>query len=202
MFSKNDAEKIDEFLHNNFPQIYKIEHKGILLLYGGSIKNIIVDNKVQDLDFLILNGDAKDIESFIQKSKMEYCYNAFGGYKILYADLKIDMAIYNDLYLSGHLSTDFLFYDIFRKKFLSFGLNNTIKKGIIFDYYDQGFFNTNRRIRKAKRTMKQFASDNYKKKHYYSRIYQFITSVYFKGIKIVKKNLRKLIKWRRKHVFE
>lgn len=192
MFSRNDAKKIDEFLHNNFPQIYKLKLNKIILLYGGSIKSIIMNNKAQDLDFLILNGQKADIENFIKRNSLEYCHNAFGGYKIIYNNLKVDMAFYDDLYLSGHLSTDFLFYDVFRKQIIPFGFKNTEELNVIFDYYDQGFFNTNRRIRKAKKSMAQNICNNYKKKHYYCRICQFITTLYFKGIKIAKKNFRKL----------
>ena len=128
----------------------------------------------------------------MKRNSLEYCHNAFGGYKIIYNNLKIDMAFYDDLYLSGHLSTDFLFYDVFRKQILPFGFKNTEELKVIFDYYDQGFFNTNRRIRKAKKSIAPFTCNNYKKKHYYCRICQFITTLYFKGIKIVKKNFRKL----------
>lgn len=175
MFSKKGIEKIDKYLHATFPQIYEFNFDGIVLLYGGAIKNIIMNEKVKDLDFLIL-GDGNDkILEFIDYNKFKFRLNALQGYKII-TNIEVDICARYDLHEVGRYSADLLFYDINRKQLLSFSFTNSVNKKTIFDYYyfEQALSQTIDHEKKVKRYIKYFGKGNCHIKRYYFKAYKLI----------------------------
>ena len=54
MFNKKVAKKIDVFIKEKFPFIYEYDFDGLVLLHGGAIRSLVIDDKVNDLDIAIL----------------------------------------------------------------------------------------------------------------------------------------------------
>lgn len=136
MFTKEMAEKIDKFLHDNVDIIFDFEFNGLMLLYGGAVKSLIMDVPVRDLDFVLLTQDEDNILEFINKYNLQYYIKLGYVYKIKYNGYQVDIISKKDLY-NNEYNTDFLFYDIHRKQFIPFGIRQAIEKNqvIILDYY-------------------------------------------------------------------
>ena len=126
MFDKELAIKVEKVIKDKFPLIYEYNFDGIVLLYGGTIKNVMMKSIVHDLDFAILTQGKCQIIDFINKFKLKYYKNAGGGYKILYDNFTIDIASYKDLMDTGIYDIDMLFFDINKRNFISFGAINAI----------------------------------------------------------------------------
>ncbi len=127
MFENIDINKLDKSIRELFPMIYDFEFNGLILLFGGSIKDIIMNKPIKDLDFVLLTTKDGEIEKYIDKYDLKFKRNIYKGYKITYNGLDVDLTCTSDLYDAGHLSTDFLFYDIKRKVLIPMGIKNTIK---------------------------------------------------------------------------
>ena len=151
MFSEKDIEKIDSYLHKNFDIIFDFKFNGIMLLIGGAVKDLIMGEPINDLDFVLLTQEKPNIEKFLKKNKIQYKLSKYKRYHFIYNDIQIDMAVTNDLYCSGNLNTDMLFYYIDEKQIIPIGIKNSMEKKEIIDYYYQGYFKTRKRIAKAKK---------------------------------------------------
>ena len=151
MFNDFNPEIIDKFLKEKFPLIFDFSFNGWLLLIGGTVKDIIMGKEdIKDLDFTLYTNGRGNIEEFIRKYHLRSKRNIYRGYKISYHGLDIDMTACNDLYEAGHLSTDFLFYDVKRKVLIPIGIKKAIETNKIIDYYYQGYFRPKERLRKAR----------------------------------------------------
>ena len=117
---------IDNYLANHFEIIYHHFTSSIYLI-GGSIKDLLLDREVRDIDIVVLSNDDTQIKSFIDKYNLQYQRNNFGGYKIKYGDLEIDIWNSNDLYKCIQYNFDGLFYDIKNKVFIPFGFFDAIE---------------------------------------------------------------------------
>ena len=122
-------ECIKQHLIKNFPFIFSIDDPVFLL--GGAIKDIIYNNIVKDLDFVVLSDNAESIEKFINDNDLKYIRNSFNGYKIEYNDIHIDIWPTQDLYECIQYNYDGLFYDIKNDLILSFGYLNSINDKLI-----------------------------------------------------------------------
>ena len=151
MFKDFDVNKIDIFLKNSFPMIFDFEFDGLLLLIGGTVKDIIMGKEdIKDLDFTLYTNGKGNVLEFINKYHLKSKRNIYRGYKITYNKLDIDITAINDLYEAGHLNTDFLFYDIKRKVLIPIGIKKAVVENKIIDYYYQGYFRPKERIKKAR----------------------------------------------------
>ena len=151
MFKDFNPEIIDKYLKENFPIILDFEFDGWLLLIGGTVKDIIMGkDNIKDLDFTLYTTGRGNIEEFIKKNHLKSRRNIYRGYKITYHNLDIDITVCNDLYEAGHLSTDFLFYDVKRKTLIPIGIKKSVETNKIIDYYYQGYFRPKERLRKAR----------------------------------------------------
>jgi hypothetical protein len=106
-----NKEKIKNYLQRNFPIILEQGFKCPTFIIGGAVKDILNDKKPKDLDIVVLH-DLDCIELFTKYHKLEFIKNSFGGYKINYNNLTIDMWNTNDLYNVLEYTYDGLFYDI------------------------------------------------------------------------------------------
>ena len=89
MFNQELAKKIDILIKEKFPIIYEYKFDGIVLLFGGTIRNIIMGTPIKDLDFVILTQEKCQILDFIEKNKLKYKKNLLDSYKILWNNIKI-----------------------------------------------------------------------------------------------------------------
>ena len=131
MFNKNLTDKIDKAIKEKFPLIYEYEFDGIVFLYGGTYRSILMNIPINDFDFVILTQGKCQIIDFIRKFKLKYYRNFGGGYKILYNGFTIDMVSYTDLLETSMYDIGLLFYDIKRHKFISFGSFSAIENRTI-----------------------------------------------------------------------
>lgn len=156
MFSSENASKLDVLIKTRFPIIYDFKFDGIVLLYGGAIKNIIMNSDVHDLDFVILTQGECQIIEFIHKFKLRYDKNAGGGYKVFYKDFTIDMCSCNDLLETAIYDLDLLFYDINQRLFLSCGAVNAIENRVITEVNDDRspLYSNKKRIKKLVKFVK------------------------------------------------
>lgn len=115
MLSNIDLNKIEKVIKDNFSIIYDYKFNGLVLLYGGAIRDIIMNKEVHDFDFVILSQSDSGIKEFINKYKLEYSINIFGGYKINYNGVEVDIFSTDDLLDCADYDADLLFYDIDKK---------------------------------------------------------------------------------------
>ena len=148
MFTKEMIDKIDKFLHDNLDIIFNFEFNGLLFLWGGAIKSIIMDTPVNDIDFVLLTQEEDNILEFIKKNKIDYKCPFIGVYN--FNNYMVDLALKNDLHNYGY-STDLIFYDVNRKQIIPIGVKQSIKKRIIINYDYRGYQNVKRRKHKKKR---------------------------------------------------
>lgn len=162
MLNCDNACKLDELIHVRFPIIYDFKFDGIVLLYGGSIKNIIMGSDVHDLDFVILTQGECQITEFIHKFKLKYTKNAGGGYKIFYNNFTIDICSCNDLQETAIYDIDLLFYDIEKHLFISCGVMNAIENRTITEVNDDknALYSNKRRVKKLIKFVKYVTNSN------------------------------------------
>lgn len=162
MLSRENASKLDELIKVRFPIIYDFKFDGIVLLYGGAIKNIIMDTDVHDLDFVILTQGECQILEFIYKFKLKYTKNAGGGYKIFYNNFTIDICSCNDLQETAIYDIDLLFYDIEQRLFIGCGVMNAIENRTITEVNDDKnpLYSNKRRVKKLIKFVKYVTNSN------------------------------------------
>ena len=180
MFKDIDVNKIDNFLKDKFDIIFDFEFDGLLLLIGGTVKDLIMGrDNIKDLDFTLYTTNKGNIEEFIKKYHLKSKRNIYRGYKINYKGMDIDITTCNDLYDAGHLSTDFLFYDVKRKKLIPIGIKKSIQENRIIDYYYQGYFRPKERIKKAKNFLYFMNKKGGAKLRYrYNRIFYLLKALF------------------------
>ena len=131
ILNRDLANRLDEVIKDKFSVIYDYKFSGIVLLYGGAIRNTIMDGKIKDFDFVILTQGECEILDFIKRFKLRWTRNAGGGYKILWEGFEIDMFSVDDLFVAGIYDTDMLFYDIEKRTFITCGALRAIKRRVI-----------------------------------------------------------------------
>lgn len=135
MFTQEMINKIDNNLHENVSIIFDYDFNGLLLLWGGAIKSLIMDIPIRDYDFVLLTQEEDNVLEFIQKNNLDYSDNCGHGYSFFYNGNSIGISPKNDLFNCG-LNTDLLFYDVYRKQMIPIGIKNAIvtRSVIIFGY--------------------------------------------------------------------
>jgi len=126
VFDKGYTNKLDNLVKEKFPIIYDYKFNGIVLLYGGALKDVIIKRITKDLDLLVITEDINEIINFIKKYKLSYSRTAFGGYKINYNNFIIDIFVTSDLYDAAVYDIDMLFYDINNHQIISCGAIDAI----------------------------------------------------------------------------
>lgn len=178
MFKDFDTSIIDKYLKEKFPIIFDLKFDGLMLLVGGTVKDLMMGKEnSKDLDFTLLTQREGNVLEFINKYHLDVYGTIENGYKIKYNDIFISIKVLHDLYYAGHLSTDYLFYDINRKMLIPIGIKKAIRKNQIIDYYYQGYYRPKYRMEKAKEFLTYL---NGKKKHRvkykYNRLFNILKS--------------------------
>lgn len=166
MLDKIDISKIEKAIKNNFSIIYEYKFNGLVLLYGGAIRDIIMNKKVHDFDFVILSQKKCEIEKFIKKYDLEYELNIFGGYKIKYNNIEIDMFTTDDLLDCADYDADLLFYDLDKKILIPCGPLYSYEDRTITEInkHDLALFSYKKRLNKLIEFIKYITNDDSKVK--------------------------------------
>lgn len=98
-----------------------------VFLCGGALKDLMLGDKIKDLDFVVFCEDDFEIKEFIEKYNLSFTKNRMGGYKIFYNDLVIDIWNSINLYTCIEYNYDALFYDIKNNRLISFGFFECIE---------------------------------------------------------------------------
>lgn len=166
MFTNEMRNKIDKFLRENLDIMFEFEFNGLLLLYGGSVKGMIMDTRIKDYDFLILTQEETNLLDFFKKYDLKYEENYGHGYKFVYNDLKVGINVVNDLSKVCGYNTDALFYDIHRKQYIPIGVKQAIKERKVKIYEYNGYPRyecrqaKKRRLNNAKKFIQFMNNDN------------------------------------------
>lgn len=152
MFDKKLANKIDEFIKEKFPILYEYDFDGIIMVYGGVIKNLLMGEPVKDLDIAILSQNECQIGDFIKKYKLRFYKNMCGGYKILYNDFTVDFCTVSDYIEIIQFDIDALCYDVRGHEFICIGAMGAIEANL-FSLVVAGNFHLHpgRRVNKLKK---------------------------------------------------
>ena len=133
---KNDKKrylevKLENEIKNKFPVAYDIANYAPVYLVGGTIRDLMIDKEPKDLDFIILGTEySRIILEVFQKYNITFTYNHFGGYKINYKGIQIDLWTNNDLYSAVQYNVDGLFFYLNDNILLSFSFDDFIKNGL------------------------------------------------------------------------
>ena len=132
MFNKRFTDKIDKLIMERFPLIYDFVFDGIVIIYGGTLRNTMMGLPVKDFDFFIItpNGDG-GLKEFVRKYKLKYKRNSFSGYKIMYNGFNIDMFAVNDTLDAAIYDADMYVYDVINHSIISCGGIDCFYKGVI-----------------------------------------------------------------------
>lgn len=123
--------RIDNYISNHFYPIKIISELSNVYLIGGGIRDLMLAKNPKDLDFVILNEkDYSWVFEVLNRFKYSYTYNRFGGLKISFGDIMVDLWITNDLFDSIQYNVDGLFYNVKHKEFLSLTFEDFVKNGL------------------------------------------------------------------------
>lgn len=154
-----DKNAIKKCILDYFDIIYSFEKIDSVYLIGGAIRDIFLNNNFKDLDF-VCTCDEKYIIDFINNNNLKYKKNSFGGYKISYLDIEIDMWSEVDLFNSIEYNLDGIVYNIGRDEFIYFGFYDAIENGL-------KKINFNRNLKNEKRI-----AERKQKLEYFLKIYK------------------------------
>ena len=125
-----NKEVIKQYIDKHFPLINILSSFCPTFLMGGATRDLMLGLEPKDLDFVCLDTYGM-IDNFVLKYNLNWRRNKFGGYKIYYHDIKIDLWSTKDLFASIEYNIDGLFYDVANDYFLSFGFFDAIEHGIV-----------------------------------------------------------------------
>lgn len=124
-------EKIKNYIKDNFNIINDMAKEMPIYLVGGSIRSLILSLEPKDLDFIVLGCEYNDkLLELINKFNMNYSYNKFGGYKIKYNNIVVDIWTNNDLFSSVEYNGDGIFYYVNDGVIVSLTFDDFIKNGV------------------------------------------------------------------------
>lgn len=118
------------YIEENFNIILDFFSSNVFL-GGGALKDLMLGEKIKDLDFIVFSENDFEIKEFIKKYNLSFRENKMNGYKIFYNDLVIDIWNSTNLYTCIEYNYDALFYDIKNDKLISFGFFECIETGKI-----------------------------------------------------------------------
>lgn len=124
-------DKIKNYIKDNFNIIYELAKEMPIYLVGGSIRSLMLSLEPKDLDFIVLGCEYKDkLSKLINKFDMKYSYNKFGGYKIKYGEIVVDIWTNNDLFSAVEYNADGIFYYVNNDVIVSLTFDDFIKNGV------------------------------------------------------------------------
>ncbi len=124
--------RLDRYIKDNFYPAYTISMLASVFLVGGAIRDLRFAKRPKDLDFVVhgeLNLDW--VQDVLKKFNIDYAFNRFGGFKINYNGINVDLWLTNDLFSAMQYNVDGLYYDVKNKRLLSFTYEDFIVNGLI-----------------------------------------------------------------------
>ena len=123
--------KLETYIKNNFAVVYEIASFAPVYLLGGAIRDLIMDKEPKDLDFIVLGMEySKNILEVLNKHKIDFTYNHFGGYRINYNGVHVDLWASNDLFSAVQYNVDGLFFYLNDNNLISFSFDDFVKNGL------------------------------------------------------------------------
>ena len=151
--------RLENYLNNHFKIGFTIAKLYPTYLLGGCIRDLINANYPKDIDIVVLGKENKDfIEEFIKKFNIDYTINKFGGFKLKYNNLEIDLWVSDDLFSSIQYNVDGLFYDLSNKSLVSLTFNDFLENGVREINTENNI--NNGRIKKLQKFEKEFRQKN------------------------------------------
>lgn len=84
-----------------------------IYLVGGAIRDLMLANIPKDLDFVVVGEEHLEwVMLVLKKFNIEYSLNRFGGFKINYNGVMVDLWITNDLFSSMQYNVDGLYFNL------------------------------------------------------------------------------------------
>lgn len=123
--------RLSKYINNHFYPAYIISSLAPIYLLGGSIRDLILAKKPNDLDFIVLGKEHLDwVLKVLKKYNIEYKLNKLGGYKFNYEGTKIDLWLADDLFSAIQYNVDGLFFDLRTNSILSLTFDDFINNGL------------------------------------------------------------------------
>ena len=123
--------RLERYIKKNFPPAFIIGQLCPAYLLGGCIRDLINANYPKDLDIVVLgNENMEFIKLLIEKLNITYTLNRFGGFKLQYNGLEVDLWVAEDLFSAIQYNVDGLFYDLSSQSLVSLTFEDFIKNGL------------------------------------------------------------------------
>lgn len=124
-------QKLKKYIDDYFYPARVISILADTYLIGGAIRDLILNKKPKDLDFVVLgNNNMNWILQVLEKFNITYRYNKFGGLKIDYKGTIIDLWTTDDLFSAIQYNVDGLFFNLKSNRFISFTFNDFCENGL------------------------------------------------------------------------
>ena len=158
---KELSNKLNNFLQENYSEFVNYPFNKDLYVLGGTIRDVMLDKKPKDVDFLFFDNEA-EMFKFLDDTKIKYALNSFGTPKIDYNGKMVDMMSKQNPYNLLMYNVDGLFYNCTKSKFMLLGFENFAEtRSLKLLYGDSGHPNPARtlerqvKLRKFTRELKE-----------------------------------------------
>ena len=72
MFGEDLAKKIDKQLRKKMDIMFEFEFNGLLLFSGNALKKMMMGNKIDVYNFILLTWEKNNVIDFFQKNNLKY----------------------------------------------------------------------------------------------------------------------------------
>ena len=123
--------RLKNYIKKHFYPAYTISMLCPIYLLGGAIRDLIYAKQPKDLDFVVLGKENTDfVLQVFEKFNIKYRFNRFGGFRLYYNNIKIDLWLSDDLFSSIQYNVDGLFFDLKNNSLLSLTFEDFIDNGL------------------------------------------------------------------------
>lgn len=122
--------RVRKYIENNCPFVLELAKKCQTYVIGGVIRDISLNKVPRDIDVFCLSCNDIEIKEIIDTYGLVYRKNSFGGYKIEYNRLEIDL--WNSTTVDENLeyNADGMLYSISENKIIFCGFLDALENGL------------------------------------------------------------------------